>query len=139
MRKILTSAAPIGSFVPRTTTRDPETGARRDEPMGMVAGLFPPAVAEDLYWRVHRRFATAAPRGRNAKSDTTSIVAGIVRCATCGQVVTRVSKEPYAYLVCSRANMRAKGCKYLAVRYAAVETALRENIGWVINTTESFP
>jgi hypothetical protein len=31
------------------------------------------------------------------------------------------------YLVCSRANMRAGGCKYLAVPYARVEEALREN------------
>jgi hypothetical protein len=28
--------------------------------------------------------------------------------------------------------MRAKGCKYLAVPYAAIETALRENAGWLI-------
>jgi DNA invertase Pin-like site-specific DNA recombinase len=132
MRKILMSAAPIGSFVPHTTTRDRETGARRDEPMEAVVGLFPPVVNEDLYWRVHRRFATTAPRGKNAKHDPKSIVAGIVCCATCGHSVTRVSKGGYVYLVCSRANMRAKGCKYLAVPYGAVETALRDNAGWLL-------
>jgi hypothetical protein len=45
--------------------------------------------------------------------------------------VTRVAKQSargsYIYLVCSRANMRAEGCNYTAVRYDAVETALRDN------------
>jgi DNA invertase Pin-like site-specific DNA recombinase len=132
MRKIMMSPAPIGSFIPHTTTRDPETGARRDEPMDTVVGLFPAVVGEELYWRVRRRFATTAPRGRNARHDPKSIVAGITRCATCGNVVTRVSKGDYVYLVCSRANMRAQGCKYLAVPYGDVEGALRANVGWLI-------
>jgi hypothetical protein len=132
MRKILTSTAPIGTFTLFTTKRDGVTGTRRDEPTGAVPGMFPAAVNEALYWTVHRRFATAAPRGRNANHAPQSIVAGIIHCATCGRLVTRVSKGKQVYLVCSRANARAHGCKYLAVPYAAVETALRENAGWLI-------
>jgi hypothetical protein len=52
MRKILKSAAPIGSFVPHTTGCDPETGARRDEPMETVVGLFPAVVSAE-----HHRIA----------------------------------------------------------------------------------
>ncbi|MCK1518627.1 recombinase family protein [Bradyrhizobium sp. 190] len=132
MRKILMSSAPIGSFTPRYVEHDEVTRARRDIPMDPIVNMFPAVVEEELYWRVNRRFATTAPRGKNARHDPKSIVAGIVRCATCGNAVTRVSKGAYVYLVCSRANMRAKGCKYLAVPYSAVETALRENVGWLI-------
>ena len=94
--------------------------------------MFPAAVDEELYWRVHRRLATKAPRGKNAHREPKSIVAGIVRCATCGNLVTRTAKGGHVYLVCSRANMRAQGCKYLAVPYGDVEKALRENVGWLI-------
>lgn len=133
MRKILMSSAPIGSFTPHTTEHDEITRARRDKPMDPIVNMFPKAVVdEELYWRVHRRFATTAPRGKNARHDPKSIVAGIVCCATCGNTVTRVSKGNYVYLVCSRANMRAQGCKYLAVPYATIEKALRENAGWLI-------
>jgi DNA invertase Pin-like site-specific DNA recombinase len=136
IRKILLSTAPIGTFTPHEITYDKTTRARRSTPTALVPNMFPAAVGEELYWRVNRRFATTAPRGKNARHDPQSIVAGIVRCATCGNMVTRVtkgsSKRTYAYLVCSRANMRAAGCKYLAVPYAAIETALRENAAWLI-------
>jgi len=95
--------------------------------MSPVERYFPAAVPEDLYWRVHRRLATTAPRGRSAGHAPKSIVAGLTHCATCGHAATRVSKGDYVYLVCSRANMRADGCKYLAVPYSLVEDALRTN------------
>ncbi|MGY2984456.1 MULTISPECIES: recombinase family protein [Bradyrhizobium] len=127
IRKVLTSSAPIGTFTPHTTTHDETTRARRDEPMTPVENLFPAAVDADTYWRVHRKLSTKAPRGRNARRPPKSIVSGIVFCATCGHAVTRVTKGDYVYLVCSRANMRADGHPYKAVRYEAVEKALRGN------------
>lgn len=127
VRKVLASTAPIGAFTPHTTTHDETTKVRRDEPMAPVENLFPSAIDADTYWRVHRKLSATAARGRNAKQPPKSIVAGIVFCATCGHTVTRVSKGDYIYLVCSRANMRAGGCDYRAVRYDTVEQALREN------------
>jgi DNA invertase Pin-like site-specific DNA recombinase len=127
IRKVLTSTAPIGTFTPQTTIHNETTKARRDEPMPPVENLFPPAVNADTYWRVHRKLSTTAARGRNARQPPKSIVAGIVFCATCGHAVTRVAKGDYVYLVCSRANMRAEGCAYKAMRYDTVENALREN------------
>jgi DNA invertase Pin-like site-specific DNA recombinase len=132
MRKVLMSSAPIGAFTPHYVEYDEITRARRDVPMDPIVNMFPAVVGEELYWRVNRRFASTAPRGKNARHDPKSIVAGIMRCANCGNMVTRVSKGIYVYLVCSRANMRAQGCKYLAVPYGAVEAALRENAGWLI-------
>jgi DNA invertase Pin-like site-specific DNA recombinase len=124
--KILSSTAPIGTFTPHITTHDDTTRARRDEPMTPVKDMFPAAVDADTYWRVNRRLSTKAPRGRNANQPPKSIVGGIAFCATCGHAVTRVSKGRYVYLVCSRANMRAKGCEYLAVPYPEVEDGLRK-------------
>jgi len=133
MRKILMSATPIGSFTLHETEHDVNTGVRRDIPGEVIANMYPKAVVdEELYWRVYRRLGTAAPRGKNAGSAPKSIVAGIVRCATCGHLVTRVSKGKSVYLVCSRANMKAKGCKYLAVPYRDIEKALRDNAGWLL-------
>jgi hypothetical protein len=94
--------------------------------MTPVENLFPAAVDSETYWRVNRRLSTKAARGRNARQPPKAITAGIMFCATCGQAVTRVSKGDYVYLVCSRANMRAGACRYLAVPYARVEAALRE-------------
>ncbi|MCK1686462.1 MULTISPECIES: recombinase family protein [unclassified Bradyrhizobium] len=127
IRKVLSSSAPIGTFTPHTTTHDEATRARRDEPMAPVENLFPAAVDADTYWRVNRKLSTKAARGRNAKQPPKSIVSGIIFCATCGHSVTRVAKGDYVYLVCSRANMKAAGCDYKAVRYDTVEMALREN------------
>lgn len=127
IRKILTSTAPIGTFTPHTTTYDETTRARRDEPMTPVENMFPAVVDGDIYWRVNRKFNTKAPRGRNAQQAAKSLIAGISFCATCGHAITRVSKGGYVYLVCSRANMKAGVCKYLAVRYDAIEKALRDN------------
>jgi DNA invertase Pin-like site-specific DNA recombinase len=128
IRKILTSTAPIGTFTPHTTTHDETTRARKYEPMQPVENLFPAAVDAETYWRVNRKLSTKAPRGRNATQPTKAITAGITFCATCGRAVTRVTKQAYIYLVCSRANMRAEGCEYRAVRYDAVEEALRTNV-----------
>lgn len=127
IRKVLTSSAPIGTFTPHTTTHDEVTRARRDEPMAPVENLFPAAVDANTYWRVNRKLSTKAARGRNAKQPPKSIVSGIIFCATCGHAVTRVAKGDYVYLVCSRANMRAEGCDYKAVRYDTVDKALRGN------------
>lgn len=127
VRKVLTSSAPIGTFTPHTTTHDETTRARRDEPMAPVENLFPVAVDAETYWRVNRKLSTKAARGRNARQPPKSIVSGIIFCATCGHAVTRVAKGDYVYLVCSRANMRAEGCDYRAVRYDTVDKALREN------------
>ncbi len=127
IRKMLTSTAPIGTFTPHTTTHDETTRARRDEPMTPVENMFPAAVDADTYWRVNRKFSTSAPRGRNAQQPAKSLIAGIAFCATCGHAITRVSKGGYVYLVCSRANMKAGACKYLAVRYDSVDKALRDN------------
>jgi DNA invertase Pin-like site-specific DNA recombinase len=132
IRKILTSTAPIGTFTPHTTTHDETTRARKDEPMQPVENLFPVAVDAETYWRVNRKLTARAPRGRNARRPPKAITAGITYCATCGRAVTRVDKQDYIYLVCSRAHMRAAGCEYKAVRYDAVEEALRNNANKLI-------
>jgi DNA invertase Pin-like site-specific DNA recombinase len=135
LRKMFQSKAAIGFFTPARTTRDEETRARRDVPLDAVR-LWPAAVDEETYWRVVRRFQTTAPRGRNASRLPVSLVAGIAKC-TCGASVIYVSKGPsrgrlYAYLLCSKAHAKAKGCEYLPVRYNDVEETLRGNAQAII-------
>jgi DNA invertase Pin-like site-specific DNA recombinase len=130
LRKIVVSKAPIGLFTPHKTSRHELTGARRDIPFDPIP-LWPATVSEDLYWRVARRFQTTAARGKNAQRGISSVVAGVAKC-DCGGSMIRISKgisrgKRYVYLLCSRANAKAKGCEHLPVRYEEVEAALRVN------------
>jgi hypothetical protein len=72
-----------------------------------LMNMFPAVVEEELYWRVDRRFATKAPRGKNARREPKSIVAGIMCCATCGRLVTRVVKGIYVYEMFSQDPLEA--------------------------------
>jgi hypothetical protein len=107
------------------TEEDERTGARRDKLEGTVNGYFPPVIEREVFHRIASRMRTKAPRGRNADQPAKSIVAGVIRCAHCGRTVLRISKGEYVYLVCSMAHAKAN-CRYQAVPYALVETALRE-------------
>jgi DNA invertase Pin-like site-specific DNA recombinase len=129
--KIKTNAAVIGTFTPRRTEHDEATGARRDVPLEPVRSHYPAVVDRALFERVRARASGAAPRGRNAGKVTSSIFAGLVKCARCGGTVTRLSKGEYVYLVCSKAHAKAD-CKYMALPYSDVEEALTTNIDAVI-------
>jgi DNA invertase Pin-like site-specific DNA recombinase len=127
VRKILTNQAVLGTFTPHLAPKDPETKKRVRKPLAPVHHRFPAVVERELFERVGNRVAALAPRGRNALSEPKSIFAGVLKCAHCGSAVVRVSKGEHVYLVCSRANARAKGCRYQAVRYQDAEQALRTN------------
>lgn len=132
IRKILTNESAIGLFTPKTTGKS-ATGSRVDAADNRSIKLFPPAVPEELYWRVARKYATIAPRGRNAGVPTQSIVAGIAKCSSCGGSMVRSNKgDGWTYLVCSRANAKAGNCKWLAVRYDAIEAELVGSIEWIV-------
>jgi DNA invertase Pin-like site-specific DNA recombinase len=129
--KITKSAAAIGTFIPRRTEHDELTGARRDVPLDPARNYYPSVVDRDLFERVRARTSATAPRGRNAGRVTTSIFAGLIKCAHCRGTVTRLSKGDYVYLVCSKAH--AKGdCEYMAVPYKAVEQAFTSNVDLLI-------
>jgi hypothetical protein len=58
------------------------------------------------------------------------VFTGLLRCARCGDTVTRVVKSSgrgkYIYLICSKAHSRA-GCDYVTARYDDAEDALARN------------
>lgn len=124
VRRILTNPAAVGTFVPHKQVRN-EAGLRRRKALAPVAGLWPAVVEREVYERVLGRLSTTAARGRNAVVETKSLVAGVLKCARCGGSFVRVSKPSrrgsYVYLVCSRANAKAAGCTFRAVRYDHVE------------------
>ena len=134
VKKILTNSAVVGTFTPHQKRAD-AAGKRQRRPLEAIQGYFPVVVDRNLFERVASRLHARAPRGRNATNEPASIFAGVLRCALCGGVVTRVSKGEHVYLVCSRANRRGTkdgGCKYLAVRYGDVEAALVVNARAII-------
>ena len=90
--KITKSAAAIGTFIPRRTEHDELTGARRDVPLDPAHNYYPSVVDRDLFERVRARTSVTAPRGRNAGRVTTSIFAGLIKCAHCSGTVTRLSE-----------------------------------------------
>jgi DNA invertase Pin-like site-specific DNA recombinase len=131
VRKILTNSAVIGTFTPHKAIRE-SGGVRRRVPLDSISGYWPGIVDRDLFQRVWSCSTTAAPKGRNVHRPPASIFAGVLRCSHCAGSVIRVAKGPHVYLVCSRAHAKA-GCKYQAVRYADVQSALTENTASICN------
>jgi DNA invertase Pin-like site-specific DNA recombinase len=137
IRKILVNKAVIGTFTPHVTRTDDDTGARQDQPLEPIPNYYPSVVDPELFERISGRLSTTAARGRNAGRAPTSLVAGVAKCARCGSTMLRVSKgkppkSRYAYLVCSKAHAKAKGCEYQPVRYESVEEDLRVNARVII-------
>jgi hypothetical protein len=139
VRKLLTNGAVTGTFTPHQRIMDAD-GKRRRKSLDPIHGYFPVVVPEDLFERVAARARTIAARGRNAAVAPASIFAGLLRCARCGGVATRVSKGQQVYLVCSRANRKGtQACKYQAVRYSHVEDALLQNADVIISEAPLGP
>jgi Recombinase/Recombinase zinc beta ribbon domain len=130
VKKLLDNRAVIGTFTPHQRTED-AAGKRKRKPLKAIEGYFPAVVDRDVFERVASRTKATAARGRNASAEPASIFAGMLKCARCGGVVTRVSKGTYVYLVCSRAH-RKGGCRYAAVPYKEVELAFRRNARAII-------
>jgi DNA invertase Pin-like site-specific DNA recombinase len=124
IQKLLTNSAAIGTFTPHKALRD-SGGVRKRLALDPIEKYFPAAISPAVFDRVSAQAKSRAARGRNAQAEPRSIFAGVLKCAHCGGTVTRVSKGEHVYLVCSRANQKAKGCRYLTVRYANAEEALR--------------
>jgi DNA invertase Pin-like site-specific DNA recombinase len=129
VRKLLTNSAVVGTFTPHQKNKD----TKKRRPLDPIENYFPAVVERELFERSASRVRTPAARGRNASTKLTSIFAGVLRCAHCGGLVTRVSKGAYVYLVCSKANRKGTGaCRYLAVSYKDVESAVRTNARAII-------
>ena len=127
IKKLLTSLAVVGTFVPHLALKD-ASGKRVRKPLHPIEDLWPTVVDREVFERVSARTKATAARGRNAERPPASIFAGVLKCPCCGGSVIRVPKGDYTYLVCSKAHAHANGCKCPAVRYEDVEEALRRNI-----------
>jgi flagellar motility protein MotE (MotC chaperone) len=140
VQKLLTNSAVIGTFTPHQR-RTGTNGKRQRQPLDPIEGHFPAVVDRELFERVASRARATAARGRNAAAEPASIFAGVLKCARCGGVVTRVSKGKHVYLVCSKANRKGTkdGCKYQAVRYQDVEQALVVNAHVIIDEAPRGP
>jgi DNA invertase Pin-like site-specific DNA recombinase len=131
IQKLLTNRAVIGTFTPHRATKD-KTGARKRKPLDPINNYWPAVIDRDLFDRVEAQAKATAARGRNAGAEPRSIFAGVIKCGRCGGAVVRVTKGKHVYLVCSRANAKAHGCEYKAVRYGSAEQALRANARAII-------
>ena len=126
IHKLLTNRSVVGTFTPHREMRD-VSGSRRRQPLEPIENYFPTVIDGEVFELVSTQARAAKPRGRNADIEPKSIFAGLLKCVHCGGTVTRVSKGEYVYLVCSKANARAKGCVYQTVRYQDVEDAILTN------------
>ena len=139
VQKLLTNRAVIGAFTPHQRVTE-ANGKRKRKPLEPIEGYFPAVIDREVFERVSTSVRAIAARGRNAAAAPASIFAGVLRCARCGGVATRVSKGQHVYLVCSKANRKGKGvCKYEAVRYKDVEQALRRNAKAIIRDAPRGP
>jgi DNA invertase Pin-like site-specific DNA recombinase len=118
VRKLLTTSAVMGTFTPHQITKTAK--GRERKPLDPIEGYWPSVVEPELFERVSARLRTTSARGKNTNTEPKSIFGGVMKCAYCGDTVTRVSKGEHVYLVCTRAHARAK-CRYEATRYRDVE------------------
>ena len=134
IQRLLTNEAVVGTFTPHRAIKT-ATGRKR-EPQQPIDDYFPAVVDRDLFARVSAQAKARSARGRYADNAPKSVFAGLLRCARCGDLVTRVVKSSrgaqYIYLICSRAHARA-GCEYVAARYNDAEDALARNARWLVD------
>ena len=124
VKKLLTNSAVVGTFTPHQKNKQ----TKKRLPLEPIESYFPAVVDRELFERVASHTRAPAARGRNAGTEPASIFAGVLRCIHCGGLVTRVAKGEHVYLVCSRANRKGtRACRYLAVPYENVESAVRLN------------
>jgi DNA invertase Pin-like site-specific DNA recombinase len=125
VKKLLSNSAVVGTFTPHQKRAD-ASGKRTRRPLDPIENYFPAVVDRELFERVASRMRATAARGRNATTEPASIFAGLLRCARCSGIVTRVSKGKHVYLVCSKANRKGtkNGCKYETIPYGDVEHSL---------------
>lgn len=119
IQKLMTNTAVVGTFTPHRVTKA-DGGARIRTPENPIVAYFPAVIDQDVFARVSAQAKARSARGRHADNAPRSVFSGLLRCARCGGSVVRVSKGKYVYLVCDKAHQRG-ACKYLAVRYKAVE------------------
>ena len=128
IHRLLTNEAVVGTFTPHRAIKS-ATGRKR-EPQQPIEEYFPAVVDRDVFARVSAQAKARSARGRHAGNTPKSIFTGLLRCARCGDVVTRVVKSSgrgkYIYLICSKAHARA-GCEYTTARYDDAEDALARN------------
>jgi DNA invertase Pin-like site-specific DNA recombinase len=128
IQRLLTNEAAIGTFTPHRSLKT-ATGRKR-EPQQSIENYFPAVVDRDVFVRVSAQAKARSARGRHAGNTPKSVFTGLLRCARCGDIVTRVVKSSgrgkYIYLICSKAHSRA-GCDYVTARYDDAEDALARN------------
>ncbi|MFT4096124.1 MAG: recombinase family protein [Rhodoblastus sp.] len=127
--KVLSSSSVVGSYTPRVTER--HDGKRVFKALDPVPNYYPAIVSAEVFQRVAilRQSANDPRRGRNAKTPTRHLLAGLAKCPLCGGTMTRVSKGSSKRagrpnLVCQRAKAGA-GCQYHSVPVEWVDNALK--------------
>lgn len=138
--KILTSDSVIGTYVPHTV--EYENGRKVRKPAEPIINYYPAVVPEELAGQVRELQKSKSPkRGRHANSHLQNILGGLARCPLCGSTMTRTTKGNTTkavkpYLVCTSAKGKA-GCRYRAVKYDEIETALVQHAEWLEQTGPS--
>jgi DNA invertase Pin-like site-specific DNA recombinase len=126
IQRLLTNEAVVGTFTPHRSIKT-ATGRKR-EPQQPIEGYFPAVIDRDVFARVSAQAKARSARGRHAGNTPKSVFTGLLRCARCGDIVTRVVKSSghgkYIYLICSKAHARS-GCEYVTARYGDAEEASR--------------
>jgi hypothetical protein len=134
IQRLLTNEAVVGTFTPHRSIKT-ATGRKR-EPQQPIEEYFPAVIDRDFFARVSAQAKARSARGRHAGNIPKSVFTGLLRCARCGDIVTRVVKASghgkYIYLICSKAHARS-GCEYVTARYGDAEDALAGNVKQLVD------
>jgi DNA invertase Pin-like site-specific DNA recombinase/predicted metal-dependent hydrolase len=134
--KILENPALVGTFIPHTADRDPETNKLTRVPSPPVPGYYPAAIDETTHARLEAAWARPRQRGRYASTvELLNTLSGLAKCPRCEASMTRTTKgksrkRNRPRFVCSAARLGA--CVYTGVDVEQVENALIEGAEWII-------
>lgn len=124
--KIAANPAVVGTMIPCTSTWI--NGKRKRVPRDPIPGYFPRVISDETFAQVQSIRDSARPAPRVVKLGLRNVFGGLATCHRCGGTMTRVSKGSQQkagqpYLVCAKAKVGG-GCKYEAVKLAALEESL---------------
>lgn len=128
--KILASRAVLGFYQPHVKAR---SAVRRIPEGPEIAGYYPPAVDEALYYKALAARAARRHKGGRKGKGLANILSGLAKCASCGQSMTFQDKggppKGGKYLVCD-GRVRGMGCEDgPRWRYDVAEKAVLSRVG----------
>lgn len=135
IKKILSNPAVIGNYQPHTKPR----GGQRTPIGNVITGYFPAAVSRELFYKVNEPSAAKLRSQQQSQTRLANLLAGLIRCGTCGGSMLYMSKGTDTlasgcrvkrrYLKCSNHHRGIVKCKNNSLwNYDKIESSVLDEL-----------